>query len=95
MDKLMSAARFVVKDARDCSLYLIFAHDDYYPCGGCRDFKAYANSIDELNQILNILDNDSIHVLNVNTMTIIATKQKGKEIEFCNIRLDEYDEKVK
>lgn len=93
MDKLMSAADCLVKDDKERSTYLIFAHDDYYPYGGCRDFKAYANSIDELNQILNTLDNDSTHVLNVNTMTIVATKQKGKAIELCNIRLEEYDEK--
>lgn len=93
MDKLMNAADCIVQNDRERITYLIFAHDDYYPCGGCRDFKAYANSIDELNQILNTLDNDSIHVLNVNTMTIVATKQKGKAIELCNIRLEEYDKK--
>lgn len=89
----MNAADCIGQNNRERCTYLIFAHDDYYPYGGCRDFKAYANSIDELNQVLSALDNDEIHVLNVDTMAIVATKQKGKVIEFCNIRLEEYDER--
>jgi hypothetical protein len=44
--------------------YLLFAGDDYYPCGGARDLRGKANSADELLKI-KLHDYDWAHVFYV------------------------------